>query len=238
MEDIQLAITRLKARYPKKKIVPYIPVRKYTPFEVTKLLQIYKDSGIDELLILAGGKFDDAEVRGAFLNTAEFLEGVNLKSFGIAAIGVAAHPQHHFCMNAHERMDALVTKYHLAKQQNLDIYFVTQAVCNPNCFVEWQKEVRKKGIDSKIYYGTLLTEVDPITYQRFMIDSCKAITIDPSHPDYDEESICIMNSPAEYAFKNTIKTLTELEEKVDGFHLYLLGGNLQITLDSLTGIID
>lgn len=233
LEDLHDAISNIQARYPQLKIVPYLPVRKYTKTEALELLNIYRDAQIDELLVLAGGAFPHAEEQGAYPSTAEFLKEIDLKELGFNTIGVAAHPEYHFTMEAKSRMEALKEKYTLAQQQGLNFYLVTQPVCNPSRFVVWQQEVRAQGIDSPIFYGVLLSQLEPPLFQKFMLQMCQAITADPTHPDYDEEAIRLINTPEEQEFAVIEAKLKMKGAPVDGFHFYLYGKNLQETLNRL-----
>lgn len=233
IQDLRAAIANVRIQYPQLKIVPYLPVRKYTKTEALELLQLYRDAQINELLVLAGGTFPDAKERGAYPSTAEFLKELDLKELGFKTIGVAAHPEYHFTMDAKSRMEALKEKYTLARQQGLNFYLVTQVVCNPSRFVSWQQEVRAQGIDSPIFYGVLLSKLDPSLFKKFMLQMCQAITSDATHPDYDEEAIRLIHTPEEQEFAVIEAKLKMMGAPVDGFHFYLYGGNLQETLNRL-----
>lgn len=232
-EGIKLAITNLMRRYPEKQIAAYIPVRKYTPEEATELLQFFQLAGVHELVILAGGKFADAETRGAFPDTASFLRQMDLKSFGIDTIGIAAHPEYHRHMNAAERFRALRIKYNLAKSLGLSLYLITNVVANPAKFVLWQRAVRAMGIDSKIYFGTMIPEMSPADYQKFTVHLCEAIPTDPNHLEYDTESWRRIHTPGENDLPKMMSELASMGASVEGLHFYLYGENAQAGLNAL-----
>lgn len=231
--DIEKAIDNTQAKYPRKNIVPYIPVRKYNVKEAQSLLTVYANKGIKEIVVLAGGKFSDLK-DGNFEDTASFLQRVNLKTYGIHTIGVAAHPEHHFIMSNPDRINCLKQKYTLATEQGLTMYLITQCIGNPARFVQWEQEVRGLGIDANIYYGTPLPKMSHAFYKKF-IDITQAITHDPSHPDFDAEALLRVNTPNSNDLGKVLAELnTQNSNRFQGFHFYIFGDNVQEGLKALS----
>jgi len=231
--DIVKAINNTQAKYPKKNIVPYIPVRKYNTEEVQSLLTAYASKGIKEIVVLAGGKFSNLK-DGNFEDTASFLKQINLTAYGIHTIGVAAHPEYHFVMSNPDRMACLKQKYALAKEQGLTMYLITQCIGNPARFVQWEQEVRGLDLDIKIYYGTPLPKMNHALYKKF-IDITQAITYDPNHPDFDADAVLKVNTPHANDLEKILAELnTQNSNRFQGFHFYIYGENVQEGLKALS----
>lgn len=233
VSDIKQGIQNLKTKYPEKEIVPYLPVRKYTHSEAKVILEFFREIDTKEIVVLAGGKFEDAEIRGAYIDTMDFLGKVNLREYGIKAVGVAAHPEFHSLMDARMRLEALRLKYQIAQKQGLSLYILTQLIGSPEKFVQWQNEIRQMGIDSKIYYGVAMPKMSHEDYVKFSLDLCNSMTRDPNHPDFNAETLMRILTPGANQLSQVEQDLLKLGASADGFHFYMYGNQVQEGLDAL-----
>lgn len=220
LRELKTAFVNLQNKYPHHKIVPTLPVRKYSLSTVHEVLLLFQNFRMNELLVLAGNDFSAPRAKGSFDSTVDFLQKVDLSLYDIHTIYVAGHPEYHPHMSTKERLKALQMKYDLAQRQNLSFAIITQVICNPEKFALWQKSVRAAGIPSKIFYGALCAPIDPGAFKNFAVDLCHAIPTNPKHPDFDLKTAEMIQHPEKMLFPEIVSTLAEIGTNVDGFHLY------------------
>lgn len=133
--------------------VPHIPAREIASREeLTTLIEgCAREAQVTRVLLIAGDRQEPASKD--FTASTHVLETGLLKPNGITSIYVAAHPEG----NPNIPPDALreyeARKLALAKEQGLDLTFVSQVVFEPEPIIQFEKGLRARGVSNPYRAG-------------------------------------------------------------------------------------
>jgi len=113
-------------------------------------------------VLLLGG--DEPKSKGPYLDSLQLLESGLLRDSGIREIGVAGYPEGHPRIS--NLAESFEKKRHLAKEQGLGLYVVTQFSFAPNRVVEYCTNRARTAPEVSIYVG-VAGPTDPVALARY-----------------------------------------------------------------------
>ena len=106
--------------------------------------------GVRQALLVAG---DQTPPAGPFPSTLEIIESGALEAAGIAAIGVAGHPQGNAHIGPAQLREALQRKQAFAARTGVAVHIVTQFGFNPEALAAFDRELAADGIELPVHAG-------------------------------------------------------------------------------------
>jgi methylenetetrahydrofolate reductase (NADPH) len=118
--------------------VPHIVARRNVNLAAVNdlLARLTNDSGVEQVLVVAGDLPDSAD---RLQSALEILESGVLEKHGIRTIGVAGHPEGHRNVTDDVLADALKRKNAYAAQTGAHVYIVTQFVFSADPVIAWEQ---------------------------------------------------------------------------------------------------
>ena len=114
------------------------------------LQAVVSKAGVQRCFIVAG---DPPEPQGPYFDTSALIATGAFERAGIKAIGVGGHPEGHPVMSQAECWQVLEAKVAEIERRGMAPLVVTQFGFDPDAFLAWLKEARRRGIESPIRIG-------------------------------------------------------------------------------------
>jgi methylenetetrahydrofolate reductase (NADPH) len=108
------------------------------------------EAGVKRCFAIAG---DPPQPEGPYSETANLIETGIFEANGIRAIGIAGHPQGHPNMTEDECFTVLEKKCAMIVDRGMKPLIVTQFGFDPDAFLQWLVDLRKRGIDAPVRIG-------------------------------------------------------------------------------------
>ncbi len=145
---ISVAAQLHRANY---KPVPHILAREIpSAGHLQQTLQRLKESGVEQLLLIAG---DKSSPLGPFDSTLQLLETGLLEQYEFKSIGVAGHPEGSPYAGPNLLGKALKIKNDYAENTATDMYMVSQLSFDSNNLINWSRVITQAGNRLPIHIG-------------------------------------------------------------------------------------
>jgi methylenetetrahydrofolate reductase (NADPH) len=118
--------------------------------ELEPALRRLQDGGVTRALLVAG---DLTPPAGDFASTLDIIESGALEAAGIAAIGVAGHPEGNPNIDAQALTDALRRKQAWAERTGVAVHVVSQFGFDPAALAAWDRQLAADGISLPVHVG-------------------------------------------------------------------------------------
>ena len=147
---------RLAAAHEVRKLgfepMPHFSARRFASEDEfrTMIEKMVEQAEIKRCFAIAG---DPPKPEGPFSQTSELIETGLFEANGIVAIGMAGHPQGHPNMTEEECFAVLEKKCAMVFERGMKPLIVTQFGFDPEAFMQWLVELRKRGIDAPVRIG-------------------------------------------------------------------------------------
>jgi methylenetetrahydrofolate reductase (NADPH) len=112
--------------------------------------RMVQEADVKRCFAIAG---DPPEPVGPYSETSMLIETGIFEKNGIRAIGIAGHPQGHPNMSEEECFDVLERKCAMILERDMKPLIVTQFGFDPDAFLRWLVDLRKRGIDAPVRIG-------------------------------------------------------------------------------------
>jgi methylenetetrahydrofolate reductase (NADPH) len=136
------------------------------------LTRLRNEADITKVVVLAGAV--DSPV-GDFSDSMQLLDTGLFDAHGIKTIGVAGHPEGNPDIPEQAVWQALRWKQEFAKRTDAEMYIATQFVFEAQPVIDWDKAVRREGIDLPIHIG-----VPGLATLKTLINHARACGVGPS----------------------------------------------------------
>jgi len=177
--------------------------------------------GVHRVLLLGG---DEPKPKGPFADSLEILESGLLADSGIREIGVAGYPEGHPRISASTLTFAFQRKLHLAREQRLGVYVVTQFSFSPNRVVEYCARLARSAPEVSIYAG-VAGPTDPVALARYAQRCGVSVSLRALRTLGSGIARLVTNSdPREQLTALARYSLQREPSNVVGVHLYSFGG--------------
>lgn len=111
---------------------------------------VVRDAGVRRCFVVAG---DPSQPQGCFADSAALIATGAFERAGIKAIGIGGHPEGHPHMTPDQCWAVLEHKIAEIEQRGMAALIVTQFGFDPEAFLAWLKDLRKRGIDTPVRIG-------------------------------------------------------------------------------------
>lgn len=205
--------------------VPHVPVRLFSSAQMFDELlgDCIAQAQVQDLLLISG---DYPQPHGPFSTVADAIRTGLLNKHGIANLSVAGHPEGHPKVAVEEIRRAEAAKAMLAQQSGLRLSLVTQFFFEPQPFLDWVDEMRRKGVTARIVAG-LAGPAGLATLFKFAI-RCGA---GPSIRALGARPTSLLKLVGERGPEAVVRGLAEAKAAgttdFDGMHLFCFGGFLR-----------
>ncbi|RDD60935.1 metFprotein [Ferruginivarius sediminum] len=136
------------------------------------LTRLRNEAGITKVVVLAGAV--DSPV-GEFSDSMQLLDTGLFDAHGIKTIGVAGHPEGSPDIPEQAVWQALRWKQEFAKRTDAEMYICTQFVFEAQPVIDWDKAVRREGVDLPVHIG-----VPGLATLKTLINHARACGVGPS----------------------------------------------------------
>ena len=145
--------------------VPHVSARRVLDQEEFRkfLEQCVSDFAVHRVLVIGG---DEPKAKGPFNDSLEVLRSGLLAEAGIREIGVSGYPEGHPRISASLLQASFETKVHLAREQGLGLYVVTQFSFAPKRVVEFCAQLARSAPAVGVYVG-IAGPSDPAALLRY-----------------------------------------------------------------------
>jgi len=145
--------------------VPHVSARRILDRDEFKtfIRQAVEQHRVHRVLVLGG---DEPKPKGPFTDSLQLLETGLLADSGIKEIGVAGYPEGHPRISASALASAFEKKRHLAREQGLGLYVVTQFSFAPNRVTEYCANLARVAPEVSVYVG-MAGPTDPVALARY-----------------------------------------------------------------------
>jgi len=145
--------------------VPHVSARRIFDRDEFKtfIRQAVEQHRVHRVLVLGG---DEPKPKGPFTDSLQLLETGLLADSGIKEIGVAGYPEGHPRIPASALASAFEKKRHLAREQGLGLYVVTQFSFAPNRVTEYCANLARVAPEVSVYVG-MAGPTDPVALARY-----------------------------------------------------------------------
>ena len=116
----------------------------------TMVERITKEAGARRCFLVAG---DPSEAAGPYSDTLQMIRSGVFEANGITAVGIAGHPEGHAQVAAEDLWAWMGDKTGEIQQRGMVPLVVTQFGFNPDAFVQWLAEMRRRGFDAPVRIG-------------------------------------------------------------------------------------
>ena len=135
--------------------VPHITARTVqNEAELRKIVQRYREAGVKEALLLAGGI---SKPRGEYQCTMQLLESRIFDGAGFTRVFVAGHPEGNRDIDVdggHAELDkALLRKQEFALNSGMELELTTQFAFDADAVVAWVQRIRNMGVELPVNIG-------------------------------------------------------------------------------------
>lgn len=132
--------------------MPHFSARRITSADDFEgyLHAVVQQAGVRRCFIVAG---DPPEPQGPYFDTMALIETGAFERAGITAIGVGGHPEGHPNMTVAQCWDVLARKVAAIAERGMAPLIVTQFGFDPDAFMDWLVELRRRGIDAPVRIG-------------------------------------------------------------------------------------
>lgn len=131
--------------------VPHILARELpSAGHLQQTLQRLKESGVEQLLLIAGDKGSPV---GPFDSTLQLLETGLFEQYEFKSIGIAGHPEGSPYAGPNLLGKALKIKNDYAENTVTDMYIVTQLSFDPDNLINWSRVITQAGNRLSIHIG-------------------------------------------------------------------------------------
>ena len=136
-------------------VMPHIPARLIADRAMLEdWLRRYRDVGVGEALLLAGGS---AKPHGRFASSMELMETGLLDRYGFRRLHVAGHPEGNRDIDPNgstRQVDAaLAWKQEFAERTDAEMAIVTQFAFDAAPVIAWTERLRREGIGLPVHVG-------------------------------------------------------------------------------------
>jgi methylenetetrahydrofolate reductase (NADPH) len=107
-------------------------------------------AGVEQVLLVAGDRNPPA---GEFTSTLEIIDSGAITDAGIAAIGVAGHPEGHPAVSQDVLWSALAHKQAFAERTGTRVHICTQFSFNPKAVAAWDEGLTAHGVTLPVHIG-------------------------------------------------------------------------------------
>lgn len=136
------------------------------------LTRLRDEAGVTRVVVLGGAVDTPA---GDFSDSMQLLETGLFDKFGITTIGVAGHPEGSPDIPDEAIWEALRWKRAFAERTDAKMYICTQFVFEAQPIIDWDKALRREGIDLPVHIG-----VPGLATLKTLIGHARACGIGPS----------------------------------------------------------
>jgi methylenetetrahydrofolate reductase (NADPH) len=145
--------------------VPHVSARRVLDREEFEqfLKTAVKSHGVHRVLLIGG---DEPKPKGPYSDSVQLLEQGVLAGAGIREFGVAGYPEGHPRIPASSLQSSFDRKRHLAKEQGIGLYVVTQFSFSPARVVEFCSLLARSAPAVSVYVG-LAGPTDPVALARY-----------------------------------------------------------------------
>jgi len=204
--------------------VPHVPVRLLEDArQLDGILSALRDAGAREVLLIAG---DYARPVGPYHCVAEILRGEELQKHGFTRVSVAGHPEGHPSVPADEIRRAQLEKARIGAAAGLEVTLVTQFFFEASPFVQWARDLRSAGVESRIVAGL----PGPASIAK-LLQLARHCGVGPSMRALSSPSRGIFKLLGDRSPETLLDDLaTDLQNQpdlFDGIHMYSFGGFLR-----------
>lgn len=116
----------------------------------TMVERIAREAGVRRCFLVAG---DPAEAAGPYADTLQMIASGIFEANGITAIGIAGHPEGHPQVNAEDLWRWMEQKTGQILHRGMVPLVVTQFGFDPDAFLHWLAEMRRRGFDAPVRIG-------------------------------------------------------------------------------------
>lgn len=117
---------------------------------VTMVERITKEAGARRCFLVAG---DPSEAAGPYSDTLQMIRSGIFEANGITAVGIAGHPEGHAHVTSEDLWTWLAEKTEEIQARGMVSLVVTQFGFDPDAFVQWVAEMRRRGFDAPVRIG-------------------------------------------------------------------------------------
>lgn len=132
--------------------MPHFSARRLVSEEELSIMieRMVEEADVKRCFAIAG---DPPRPEGPYAETADLIETGLFEANGIIAIGIAGHPQGHPNMTEDECWAVLEKKCAMIDERGMVPLIVTQFGFDPEAFMNWLVELRRRGIDAPVRIG-------------------------------------------------------------------------------------
>lgn len=132
--------------------MPHLSARRiFSEDELATMMQrLVSEAGAKRVFLVAG---DPPEAAGPYSDTLQMIETGIFEANGVTAVGIAGHPEGHPNVSAPELWDWMERKIAAIQARDMAPLVVTQFGFDPDAFLGWLVEMRKRGIDAPVRIG-------------------------------------------------------------------------------------
>ena len=145
--------------------VPHIAARHIRSRDELKqfLAGITTDQEVRKILLIGG---DLPEPLGPYNDAISVLKDGILNELGISEIGIAGYPEGHPRIPNEIVQQSIIDKIHLAREQKLGVYIITQFSFAPGRIVDYCAKLNRAIPDVPVYIG-MAGPTNPVTLLRY-----------------------------------------------------------------------
>ena len=145
--------------------VPHIAARHIRSRDELKqfLTGITTDQEVRKILLIGG---DLPEPLGPYKDAISVLKDGILNELGISEIGIAGYPEGHPRIPNEIVQQSVIDKIHLAREQKLGVYIITQFSFAPGRIVDYCAKLNRAIPDVPVYIG-MAGPTNPVTLLRY-----------------------------------------------------------------------
>lgn len=132
--------------------MPHFSARRIKSAAEFKLMveKMVGEARVKRCFVIAG---DPPNSEGPYSDSSALIETGLFEANGILAIGIAGHPQGHPNMTEEECFSVLESKCAMIHARGMKPIIVTQFGFDPDAFMQWLVDLRKRGIDAPVRIG-------------------------------------------------------------------------------------
>ncbi|MGQ0543966.1 MAG: methylenetetrahydrofolate reductase [Betaproteobacteria bacterium] len=177
--------------------------------------------GVHRVMLIGG---DEPEPKGPFQDSVQILEERLLADAGIREFGVAGYPEGHPRIPASILKESFDKKRHLAREQGLGLYVVTQFCFAPARVVEFCAQLSRSAPSVMVYVG-VAGPTDPIALARYAQRCGVSVSLRAlRNLGTGIAKLVTHTDPGEQVLAVARYSATREPSNVAGMHLFSFGG--------------